>query len=191
MDQEAIKRVVKGSNPMDYVLSRGCSEDLGEQLLRYKKSVEGRRIIEIGSARTGILPHVVQLEVPSYVGVDPFAVNATTSVIEEFLKDNPQYAGMFSAESEDALTFLRSQPTESATVVSSGVLDFSVIGGKIHNDPDVAQYQRELSSEIYRVTPVNGISYHRCADREWQEALVSAGFKADEISDFLFLKESQ
>lgn len=190
MDQEAIKRVLKGSNPMDYVLGRHCSEDLGDQLLQLREFVEGRRIIEIGSARTGILPYVTQMSVPSYVGVDPFAIEATKEAIEEFLRDNPQYAGMLSAVSEDGLTFLKKQSTGSATVVSSGVLDTSVIGGKMCRDPVVEQYKKELSSEIYRVTPVNGISYHRCADKKWQDALVHAGFKADEISDFLFLKEA-
>jgi hypothetical protein len=53
----------------------------------------------------------LQLEVPSYVGVDPFAANATREVIEESLTDNPQYREMLSAVSEDGLTFLRQQPT--------------------------------------------------------------------------------
>jgi len=97
---------------------------------------------------------------------------------------------MLSAVLEDGLTFLRYRPTGSATVVSSGVLDTSVIGGKICHDPAVAEYKRELSSEIYRVTPANGISYHRCADKKWREALIGAGFKVDEISGFLFLKEA-
>lgn len=188
MKQEAIKKVVEGSNPMDYVLSRRSSEDLGEQLLQLREFIEGKVIIEIGSARTSILSYVTQLKVSSYVGVDPFVVEATEESIKDFLRENPQYAGKLSAVSEDGLTFLRRQPIESATIVSSGVLDTSVIGGKIRHDPVVAEYERELSSEIYRVTPANGISYHRCADQEWREALISAGFKADEISDFLFLK---
>ncbi len=151
--------------------------------------IKGRNVIELGSARTGLLPYVAPLEVPSYVGVDPFAATATEESIEEFLRDYPKYAGKLSAVSEDGLTFLRQQPTGSATVVSSGVLDFSVIGFKICHNPIVAQYEKELSSEIYRVTPANGISYHRC-DYVWREALVAAGFKSEDISDFLFLKEA-
>ena len=188
MDQESIQRVLKCTNPMSYVLHRRNSEDLGKQLLRLREFVEGRPIIEIGSARTGILPYVAQLEVPSYVGVEPFAVRGTKGAIAEFLRDNPQYVGALSAVPEDGLTFLRGQPTESATVVSSGVLDYSVIGAYMRHSPVVAEYQRELCSEIYRVTPNRGISYHRCADEEWTAALVDAGFNVNKIDDDLFLK---
>lgn len=190
MDKKAIQTVLDATNPMDYVLSRESSEDLGDRLLRLREFVEGRGIIEIGSARTGILPYIMQIDVPSYIGVDPFAAKATRESIEEFLRDNPQWKERLFAVSDDGLTFLGRQPTGSAIVVSSGVLDTSVIGGKMFHNAPVAQYMKELSSEIYRVTPANGISYHRCASNVWQKALIAVGFKADEIDNFLFSKEA-
>ncbi len=71
-------------------------------------------------------------------------------------------------------------------MISSGVLDSLVIGHLISNDPLVVAYRRELSNEIYRVTPWGGISYHLALDELWSEALGEAGFSVKD--NYLFLK---
>ncbi|MBI2147915.1 hypothetical protein HYU19_05620 [Candidatus Woesearchaeota archaeon] len=55
-EPEAIKKVVRGSNPMDYVLSRTSSEDLGDRLLQLKEFVEGKAILRLVQQEQGFSP---------------------------------------------------------------------------------------------------------------------------------------
>lgn len=190
MDPQDIAFVVNHSEPRN-ILGSSCSDHLGFVLREKKSFLQGRGIIELGSAATGIIPYVFDVGVEFYVGVDPGYAHETRRAIDAFVREHPQCANRLSAVADDGLTFLQRQPSDSANVVSSGVLDTFVIGFYAIGDKRVKAYQHALCEEIFRVTPPGGISCHYGADRKpWQEALVSAGFRTDEKREsFLFYKD--
>ncbi len=190
MDKEEINEILLNTAPRN-ILDSFISEHLGKQLLTRKKFIEGSGIIEIGSASTNVIPYIFQTNIPFYIGVDPFYEPETRDAINKFLKNNTQYEGRLNSFQEDALTFLIKQESESANIISSGVLDSMVIGYYCffrYRGAIIKKYQEELASEIYRVTPRGGLSYHHGIDEEWTTNLLKTGFKKeDSIDSFLKL----
>jgi hypothetical protein len=187
MKHADIVRIVEASDPKNILFSPAGNR-VGTVLLQNRPFIEEMRIVELGSASTRLLPHLFQMRILSYVGVDPFFAYETRGQIEAFLLASPEHTGKLSAVAEDGLTYLARQ-RRALTVISTGVLDSSVIGSNIRADPVVDQYRMELARHIYRVTPPGGLSYHVGIDTKWSGALTGAGFTSDNKDSFLFLKE--
>lgn len=185
MQAADIQKVLDATNPRN-ILPSSCSQFLGEQVLLHKKYVEGKGIIELGSAHTALLPDIFTLDIPFYAGVDPFYSYETRDCISAFLTNFPQLRDKLTAVSEDGLTYLKGQQTGSATIISSGVLASEVIGYKRYGDSLVSEYQTSLASQIYRVTALGGISLHNGIDKRWREALIATGFRNDAEDKSLF-----
>ena len=190
MDSEDISFVLQVTKVRD-ILSQDCSIHVAEELATCDLNREramGYGVIELGPGNTGMLPHSFSLDIPFYFGVEPFTPHRTRRSIAAFLENSPEYVDKIFIVPVDALTFLRTRADASSTVVSSGVLEECVIGSRSSSDPLVERYRTELCAEIYRVTPVGGISLHGGCDDTWQRALQDAGFSKRYQSGLVYLK---
>lgn len=117
------------------------------------REIKGRKVLELGNRGWKVSYDFDRLGATSYEGCDP-------------------------GWNVDGLTFLIRQPNESAIVTSFGVLDSGVLymdGCQI--DPLLKKYTKELSRQIYRVTPKRDITLHGSLDT--LKDLTNAGFDAN------------
>ena len=180
MDLADITNILEATVPRNHLPK---NDSLGLNLLYHQRHLERIPIIEIGSASTPLLSDVFSMNIPFHVGIDPFYEHQTKARIATFLHEQPVHEGKLSTSGEDAFVYLEKQPSESATVVSIGVLDSFVIGYDIHNDPIMEEYRQELCQQIYRLTQRGGFSFHCAADSLWSSDLRKAGFKSKGDND--------
>ena len=189
MDAKEIAFVLTHTPARD-ILGRAPSTHIASELQEYvpREKKLGSGVIEIGPGYTGMLPGLFNLDIQFYVGVEPINSWKTSKAIKEFLDDFPQYDGKLSIVKIDALSFLRTQDDNSATVLSSGVLEDCIIGCNAEKDKIVEKYKTELCAEIYRVTPIGGVSIHGGCDRVWQPTMLKSGFAQDSCYKYIFFK---
>jgi hypothetical protein len=190
MNKADIEIVLKHTNPMAWFDRRGASRMLGASLLRCPISSLSNKLIELGPSDTQVLDSLKLNEIDTYVGVEPFAYQETRRAIDLFIRKNPHFQGSLTLANEDGLTYLPTQQECSATVVSSMVLEHSVIGYHLpFNHTLVEQYRRELCQEIYRVTPEGGITMHSNLDEDYISCLQKVGFKQQSDRSCVFFKK--
>ena len=152
--------------------------------------------MELGPSETEIFSALRLRGTNLYVCVEPFVPQLTKQAIQLFLRENPGFQGSLTTVKDDGLTYLCSQPKGSATVVSSMVLCDEVIGANLSKDPSSRdhqlrkQYQKKLCAEIYRVTPVNGVSIHLGLTENYGHSLQDVGFERDPNEPSLFFKRN-
>lgn len=117
--------------------------------------IRGRRVIELGDAgnKTNARFFLRDLGAKSFETADP--------------KYIPRC---------DGLSYLVRQPEESAIVTSFGVFDEGVLHAGPKEPDELFRYRQLLADEIYRVTPIGGITLHGL---DWYFEFERAGFKED------------
>jgi hypothetical protein len=122
----------------------------------FKEKLKDQKIIEIGPAINPIYNTLREnYSIASYVAVEPFCMGMTKGSLNHSIKED-DFARV-EAEETDGLSYLLTQPDESAITMSFGVLNRELVKGSV----DVTEfYYRFLAKEIHRVTPQDGISIH-------------------------------
>lgn len=117
-------------------------------LIEFREAVRGRRVIELGPGSNPLAERLLEdFEALEYVGVEMNS-NSTLAVVGS--------TDRVRIEGTDALSYLLTQPTESAIVVSIAMLDPMIYG-----DTNMAwHYNRFLGREIFRVTPRGKPTFH-------------------------------
>ncbi len=176
LSNRQIRKVIDGSDPLDIL---ACSNArIVENVLsrpERRERVRGKPVIELGPSHTRLLPILFEAGISSYTGVEPFKANKTRRVIGRFVEGNPEYKNRVSISELDGLRYLRSVDSESANVVSLGVIDRLVIGNRCDGKLS-RRYMSELLEEIYCVTPPRGISIH-IGHSPYPREFISLGFE--------------
>ncbi|MDI6736900.1 MAG: hypothetical protein QME12_00085 [Nanoarchaeota archaeon] len=140
------------SHSLTSTTSYAMSFDVQMQMLRkyfenaetiIRDSINGRKAIELGPGCNPMHKWLLEKGASEYTGVELFYPRISEKMVEG---ENARIAA------NDALSFLVSQPGESAIVASRGVLNQEVMPS--------SNYARFLAREIYRVTPKGGITIH-------------------------------
>ncbi len=122
----------------------------------FAKELAGKRIIELGPGSYPCAEIISQFNIREYVGVEPFNAEFTRQALpkDEIIKIVEQ----------DGLSYLLTQPSESAVVLS-----FGVFAPELYSMSDlkkVYDYYRFMAKEITRVTPKNSITIHHSITAE-------------------------
>lgn len=115
--------------------------DNAEDIL--KDSIKGRKAIELGPGRSPMHKWLLERGASEYTGVEMFYPQISERLVSG---ENAKIV------EGDALSFLLSQPDESAIVASRGVLNDEVMPSP--------SYARFLIKEIYRATPKGAVTIH-------------------------------
>ncbi|MFA5888505.1 MAG: hypothetical protein WC852_07390 [Candidatus Nanoarchaeia archaeon] len=108
-----------------------------------RNSINGRKAIELGPGLSPMHKWLLERGASEYTGVEMLYPKISEKMV------SGQNAKIVD---NDALSFLVSQPDESAIIASRGVLNEEVMPS--------SNYARFLIREIYRVTPKSGITIH-------------------------------
>lgn len=122
----------------------------------FAKELAGKRIIELGPGSYPFVELLSGFDIKEYVGVEPFNAKCTKCAlpVDERIKIVEQ----------DGLSYLLTQPSESAVVLS-----FGVFAPELYSMSDlkkVYDYYRFMAKEITRVTPKNSITIHHSITAE-------------------------
>ena len=130
-------------------------ELVGKDLDYLEKEVKGKKVIEFGDAGKKInKTFFEELGSKKFIAFDTLP-----------------------GKGRDALSQLSRQPDNSAVVTSFGVLDEGVLymGGVVEG---LERYTEELAKQIYRVTPLRGLTIHGL---ENAKDLINAGFIPEKV----------
>ena len=134
-----------------------------------KNSITGRKAIELGPGCNPMHRWLLERGASEYTGVEMLYPQVSERMItgnNAKIVDN------------DALSFLVSQPDESAIIASRGVLNEEVMPS--------SNYSRFLVKEIYRATPKGGITIHSTgvSSNDEKRFFKEAGFKPLDSRDY-------
>jgi len=159
----------------------------------FNKELFNKRIIELGPGYLyghGSILSALDFEklgVSSYTGIDPLY----NEYSEENCKRKAKSMGLkipFLEVSSDGLSYLLTQPKESAIICSFAAFDSPAI-----ENAGLPKYLEEryidyLIREIYRITPENSISFHKniFGLGDYLPLFESVGFRKEKLSPELF-----
>ncbi|MDD4878116.1 MAG: hypothetical protein PHO02_03710 [Candidatus Nanoarchaeia archaeon] len=134
-----------------------------------KSSIRGRRAIELGPGCNPLQKWLLERGASEYTGVEMLYPQVSEKMVSG---ENAKIV------KSDALSFLVSQPDESAIVASRGVLNDEVMPSP--------NYARFLIREIYRVTPKGAVTIHSMGVSSLDENRFfrEAGFKPLDDKDY-------
>jgi len=131
-----------------------------EEIPLLREGFKGKKVIELGPERNPVYPHLAKHGIAGYTAVEPNYADETSEALKG-------HDGKTDVVKVDGLSYLLSQPNDSAVVISFGVLPWC--GNS---------YMESIAQEIYRVTPPGGISVHSPKiDRIERYPYVETGFK--------------
>jgi hypothetical protein len=135
----------------------------------FKNSINGREAIELGPGCNPMHRWLFERGASEYTGVEMLYPQISQRMVSG---DNARIVD------NDALSFLVSQPDESAIIASRGVLNDEVMPS--------ASYARFLIKEIYRVTPKGAITIHSMgvSSADEKRFFKEAGFRPLDERDY-------
>lgn len=150
--------------------------------LNFAQTVNGKNIIELGTGAGPCFERLLQFGINSYTAVEPFHPDKT----EQALKNHPKT----SIAKTDGLSFLLSQPDNSAIILSFGVLCQELFFYNYNSL--IENYFRFLIKEIYRVTPLGSPTIHVGVDVEEEKVFRAVGFNSLEyFKNSLWIKPTK
>lgn len=156
-----------------------------------KRELSGKKIIELGPGFVGNkLDHArffAALGASSYVGVEPTITQEKKKSWTPPITFLPRYAPdrqrvtleiPYALVAQDGLSYLLTQPDDSAVIFSSCVFRYDVLGSTGLPEELESKYLKELVKQMQRVTPEGAISIH--ADNTFPDELFEeAGFTVE------------
>lgn len=166
MKQEDIEKLLACSNSLAQKNISTSSRAFGSTLANvFAESIRERKIIEIGAGETDLPYWVFAAGAAQYVAVEPLAYKKTQRAIEQFTGSKPEYREKIELSDNDALTYLSSQPADSAIIVSDALFCEEIMGGcslRQPGDPDIED--NEIDFQKYRdpLAPRNYLHNRNC-----------------------------
>ncbi len=148
----------------------------------FENELKEKRLIDLGCGKIfgcGLGRTLLARGLREYIGVDPFNVETHSS------GENDSYVRA------DGLSYLLAQPDNSALIMANAVLDTGILRGRMNSflepisvferkDELAGEYEENLTKEIYRVVPKNGIFMGLKVYPHYANRLISLGFEMDE-----------